>query len=152
MPLMKHRGWIALSGFTWFFIGAFLLYKGLHLITEATHPGGLSHQAANVFIAVGLGIGFLKGRFVLVKTVRRVVSRILSLPLPIKFKDVYSLGYWILIGSMMALGMIFRFLPLSMEVKGAIDVAIGSALINGALLYFRAARATYGSDSPAQSP
>lgn len=149
---MKHRGWIALSGFTWFFIGAFLLYKGLHLITEATQGGGLSHQAANIYIAVGLVVGFFKGRFVLVKTVRRVVSRILSLPLPIKFKDAYSPSYWILIASMMALGMLFRFLPIPMEVKGAIDVAIGSALINGAMIYFRAARATYDSDSPAQSP
>lgn len=148
MFLMKRRGWIALSGFTWFFIGAFLLYKGLHLIAEATHQGDLSHQAANVFIAVGLVVGFLKGRFVLVKTVRRVVSRITSLPLPIQFKDAYSPSYWILIASMMALGMIFRFLPISTEIRGAIDVAIGSALINGALLYFRA----YGSSSLAQSP
>ena len=99
MASMKHRGWIAGSGFTWFFIGAFLLYKGLHLITEATHQGSLSHQTANLFIAVGLVVGFVKGRFILVKTVRRVVSRITSLPFPIKLKEAYSPSYWILIAS-----------------------------------------------------
>lgn len=160
---MKHRGWIALSGFVWFFIGAFLLYKGLHLITRASFESGslcdrmretfgTPQQAATVFIATGLLIGFFKGRFVLVKTVRRVVSRIASLPLPIRFKDAYSTSYYVLIGSMMALGMVFRFLPIPLDIRGTIDVAIGSALINGALLYFRAAKLTYGNDSPAQSP
>jgi hypothetical protein len=43
---------------------------------------------------------------------------------------------------MMALGLVFRFLPIPIDLRGLIDVAIGSALINGAMLYFRAARAT----------
>jgi hypothetical protein len=151
MLLMKHRGWIAVSGFVWFFIGAFLLSKGLRLITDATlltdslcyrmkDTFGTPQQAGSVFIAIGLVVGFVKGRFVLAKTVRRVVSRIVALPLPIKMKDAYSSSYWILIAGMMALGMVFRFLPIAMDARGIIDVAIGSALINGALLYFRAAR------------
>jgi hypothetical protein len=147
---MKHRTWIALSGFLWFFIGLGLLYKGLHLITEAAfQPNSLcfrlqtyfgsAQQSAVVFIGIGLMIGFFKGRFVLVKTVQRVVTRISTLPLPIRLQDAYSKSYWILIGSMVALGMTFRFLPIPIDIRGAIDVAIGSALINGAMLYFRAA-------------
>lgn len=163
MSFMKHRAWIAFSGFIWFFIGAFLLYKGLHLITQAAFDPlsmcsrlssvfGTAQQAATVFIALGLIIGFFKGRFVLSKTVRRVVSRINALPLPIRLKDAYSPSYWILISSMMALGMVFRFLPIPVDVRGTIDVAIGSALINGAMLYFRACKTIYGTDSRAQSP
>ena len=151
MVRMKHRGWITISGFLWFFVGVFLLYKGLHLITQALlQPHslcsqmqgifGTAQQAAMACIALGLLIGFCKGRFILVKTVRRVVSRIVSLPLPIRFKDVYSVSYWVLIAGMVALGMILRFLPIPSEIRGIIDVAIGSALINGAMLYFRAAR------------
>lgn len=151
---MKHRAWIAFSGFLWFFIGAFLLYKGLYLITEAAFQtgslcfkmgrlAGSPQQAAMGFIALGLFVGFFKGRFVLSKTVRRVVLRIAALPLPIRFKNAYSPSYWILIGSMMALGMFFRFLPIPIDIRGTIDIAIGSALINGALLYFRAAASTY---------
>ena len=154
MPFMKHRAWIAFSGFLWFFIGAFLLYKGLHLITEAPFQtgslcskmgrlAGSPQQAAVGLIALGLIVGFFKGRFVLSKTVRRVVLRIAALPLPIRFKDAYSPSYWILIGSMVVLGMTFRFLPIPIDVRGTIDIAIGSALINGALLYFRAATGIY---------
>ncbi len=161
---MKQRGWIAFSGFVWFAIGANLLYKGLRLISAATLDSdsmcsqmsrffGTSQQAASFLIAVGLLVGFLKGRFVLGKTVRRVVARIHSLPLPIRFKQAYSPSYWILIGAMMALGMSFRFLPIPIDARGVVDVAIGSALINGALLYFRAAReTTCGTGSPSQSP
>jgi hypothetical protein len=147
---MKHRGWIALSGFLWFFIGTSLLYKGLQLITQAAFSPdslcskwqlfGSPQQTATCFIAVGLLVGFIKGRFVLAKTVRRVVSRISTLPLPIRLQDAYSRSYWILIASMVALGMSFRFLPIPIDIRGTIDIAIGSALINGAMLYFRSLR------------
>jgi hypothetical protein len=148
---MKHRTWVVVSGLVWFIAGGFLLSKGLRLISDATlqidslsyrmkDTFGSAQQAATVLISIGLVIGFFKGRFVLAKTVRRVVSRIVSLPLPIKLKDAYAPSYWILIAGMMALGMLFRFLPIAMDLRGLIDVAIGSALINGALLYFRAAR------------
>jgi hypothetical protein len=147
---MKHRSWIVFSGFVWFFIGMLLLYKGLLFITDAAFQTqslsyrlrdtfGNQQQAATSLMALGLMIGFFKGRFVLVKTVQRVVARLVSLPTPIRLKDAYTRSYWILIGSMMALGMVFRFLPLPLDVRGTIDVAIGSALINGAILYFRAA-------------
>lgn len=149
---MTHRTWVAASGFLWFFVGTFLLYKGLRLLTEAAFQAdslcarlqgifGTAQQAATVFIALGLVIGFFKGRFVLGKTVRRVVARIAALPLPIRFRDAYSRSYWILISSMVALGLSFRFFPIAIDIRGTIDVAIGSALINGAMLYFRAARA-----------
>ncbi|HSX26049.1 MAG TPA: hypothetical protein VLE89_03475 [Chlamydiales bacterium] len=148
---MKHRGWITFSGFLWFAIGVSLLYKGLHFITQAAFDPhslctrlqtlfGTPQQAATGFIALGLMIGFFKGRYVLSKTVQRVVTRIVSLPLPIRFSDVYSASYWILIGSMIALGLSFKFLPLPIDIRGTVDLAIGSALINGSLLYFRAAK------------
>ncbi len=157
---MKHRSWIAFSGFVWFFIGCFLLYKGLYLITEAAFQVGslcdqmkttfgTPQQAATLFIGAGLVVGFLKGRYILSKTVRRVVARIVSLPLPIRFKEAYHPSYWLLIIFMMLLGMWMRFLPIPLEIRGTIDVAIGSALINGALLYFRS---IYGIGFPAQSP
>lgn len=136
MSCMKHRSWIAVSGFTWFLIGASLLFKGLELIAQAALP----QKTATSLIALGLLVGFLKGRFVLSKTVRRVVTRIASLPAPIRFKDAYAPSYWILIAGMTSLGMLFRFLPIPIDIRGTIDVTIGSALINGAVLYFRACR------------
>jgi len=43
---MKHRGWVVFSGFLWFVMGTFLLYKGLHLIAE----GRLSSHSMNSLI------------------------------------------------------------------------------------------------------
>ena len=40
---------------------------------------------------------------------------------------------------MIALGCSFRFTPLPIDVKGVMDSIVGVALINGAMLYFRAA-------------
>jgi hypothetical protein len=149
---MKHRGWIVFSGFVWFFIGVMLLYKGVHLVALAAFQKdslcasmqetfGSAQNAAAFLIAAGSMIGFLKGRFVLAKTAKRVVSRIASQSLPIRFKNAYSPSYWILIGFMMALGMVFRFLPIPIDIRGLIDIAIGSALISGSIFYFKAAKA-----------
>jgi len=148
---MSHRKWIAFSGFIWLFVGMMLLYKGLSLIAEGASRSsslcssmaslfGSPQQAGTALIACGLFIGFLKGRLVLSKTVKRVAYRILSLPLPIRFSSVYAPSYWILIGSMVGLGLTLRFLPIPIDLRGLIDTAVGSALINGAMLYFRAAR------------
>lgn len=134
---MKHRGWIILSGLFWFAIGIFLLNKGLRFIAEGV--ANSSSQAGMALIAVALFIGFLKGRIVLAKTVKRLVSRILALQAPIRFADVYPRSYFLLIAGMVGLGALLRFLPISIEARGFVDVAIGSALINGAMLYFRAA-------------
>jgi hypothetical protein len=38
---------------------------------------------------------------------------------------------------MVLLGLVIRFLPIPIDARGLVDVAIGSALINGAMLYFR---------------
>jgi hypothetical protein len=148
---MKHKGWIFFSGFVWFTVGLFLLYKGLRFISEGTVlSGSISDRFQGVFgsqqqtgtglIAIGLLIGFVKGRFVLSKTVNRVVGRIRHLALPIRASQVYAPSYWILISSMVLLGMVIRFLPIPVDARGLIDVAIGSALINGAMLYFRVAK------------
>lgn len=156
---MKHRGWIAFSGFTWLLIGMGLIYKGVQYFAFALFESdslmhrlkgvfGSVEQAAGVLMGVSLLVGFLKGRFVLSKTVARVSSRIASLPLPIRVRDVYSLAYLGLIVGMMGLGLLFRFLSISSDIKGMIDVAVGTALVNGAILYFRI---IYGTGSRAQS-
>jgi len=148
---MTHRTWIAISGFLWLAVGGGLLFKGLYLISDGTISTnslcfqmkglfGSPHQSGTALIAAGLLVGFIKGRFILSKTVKRVALRISSLPLPIRVSSVYAPSYFILIGAMIALGMTLRFLPIPIDLRGFIDTAVGSALINGAMLYFRAAR------------
>lgn len=151
---LSKTTWIAVSGVIWFVVGIGLLTLGLNfivfkaqieldettsLIAKISPIAGGREQAALALIITGLILGFVKGRFVLVKTVRRVVERILSLDVPVKFSQVYSKGYMALIGGMILLGMSMKWIGLPAEVRGLIDVAIGSALMNGATAYFRIA-------------
>ena len=123
-----------------------LLYKGMHLIAAGAFGHELKHSWASRFfggaggvVSVGVFVGFCKGRFVLSKTAKRVCLRILSLESPIRFKQVYGLSYALLILGMMGIGMGLRFLPIPMDLRGMIDVAVGSALITGSMFYFRTA-------------
>ena len=129
---MKHSMWIAFSGVVWGIVGALLLVQGFRLL-------GLSDgREGTIWWAVaGLAIGFFKGRFVLAKTAMRFSLRIESLPMPIRFFDVYSKSYFFLIGAMMAMGILLRFFP--NEWRALIDIAVGFALLNGAVVYFRKA-------------
>lgn len=144
---MTHIKAIILSGLSWLGIGAFLTYKGLFYLTlclfdPPAYFGNFLGSTQNVvlfLLASALIIGFLKGRFVLSKTAQRTVKSIILQPAPLKLKNIYSKGYIILIVSMMALGMLMRVLPIGNEVRGVIDTAVGFALMNGALIYFRLA-------------
>ena len=63
----------------------------------------------------------------------------MSLQQPIKFAQVYSRGYLMLIAGMILLGLSMKWLGLPSEIRGVVNVAIGSALMNGAMAYFRVA-------------
>lgn len=145
--------WIVFSGGVWFAAGIWLLSLGVNLIVKKNHLHGddlgaifsffgklAGGKEAGIFLFVllALVIGFFKGRFVLSKTAKRVVARISSLKEPISLTSVYSRGYVLLLSSMIFLGISFKWLGLPLEVRGFVDVAIGSALINGAAFYFRA--------------
>jgi hypothetical protein len=160
---LSKTTWIAISGMIWFVVGMGLLTLGLNFIIYkaqmefhettslvakiAPFTGG-REQAALTLIVIGLIIGFIKGRFVLVRTVRRVVERILKLNPPIKIFQVYSKGYLLLIVGMILLGLSMKWLSFPMEIRGTIDVAIGSALMNGAVAYFRTAFAVHRQIGP----
>lgn len=144
--------WIGFSGVVWLAVGVFLLLFGVKLVVFSSMEGAphsalftklytmFTSREHSVLILVtgGLLVGFMKGRLVLSKTVRRVVDRICALPDPIRFFDVYSAGYLVLIASMILLGMGLRWLQVPSDIRGTIDIAVGSALMNGAMLYFRA--------------
>ncbi|GAB4190623.1 MAG: hypothetical protein Tsb0015_12040 [Simkaniaceae bacterium] len=151
MKRFSYRKAIYLCGLIWFAVGLMLLYKGLHFVTDAAASFGRSpllqslrpmfgsyEQAALILICFGLFLGFIK-RAVLAKTVKRTVGRITSYPEPIRFRQIYTKGYFILIAVMMSLGIIMRLVHLPLDIRGLIDVAVGSALMNGALIYFRSA-------------
>ena len=157
MIKLSHTLLVILSGALWLAVGLMLLPKGLGLLTATLAPavGGVQNhypllswlgplcggadRAVVVLIAVGLAVGFLKGRFVLRKTVVRVVDRIRSYANPAPLSSAYSMGYCLLIAGMILLGVLMNVANVSSDLRGFIDIAIGAALINGSILYFRAA-------------
>lgn len=147
----SHRSLIIISGLVWFVVGCFLLQLGLNLLmasaASAGGSGGLLsslgifvggyEEAAIAIIAVALFIGYLKGRYVLGKSARRAIQRILSFSTPVSLANIYSGKYYLLLAAMVGLGISIKYLGIPLDIRGAIDVAIGAALINGALVYFQ---------------
>lgn len=149
---MKHQHWIFLSGLLWFVAGMMLLYKGLHFIAigrlschSLSHAlsflFGTQERTNSILLCLFLSLGFFKGRLVFKKTVDRLTKRVCSLVEPIRFSQVYPISYWGLIGVMMLFGMGLKYAPIWIDLRGYIDVTIGFALVQGAMLYFRNARA-----------
>jgi hypothetical protein len=153
----KHSSLIVIAGLIWLGIGVFLLNIGLKLIITcaqlveanavvsapflrsiAPFLGG-SESAGIMLLAFSLFLGYFKGRFVLMKSACRVVNRIRSLPSPISLHRIYSPKFLFLIGGMMLLGVLFRVFNAPGDIRGAIDVIVGSALVSGSLVYFRLA-------------
>lgn len=150
---------IAFSGITWMGIGVLLLIKGFSLVLTPISlgtgavllPGMISmagslQQASLILICLGIFVGFLKGRLILSRSANRIIKRILSLPNPCSVRTIYPRSYLILLGSMMTLGMAIKWIPIPYDLKGVIDVAVGSALINGSAFYFRQFAMTKGSN------
>lgn len=149
----SHRTLIFVAGFIWMLIGVSLLTFGMTLVIRAfpnVAPDlhfsllrGLSslwntqEQAIICLLSLSLFVGYLKGNFVLSKSAKKQMNRILSFSPPVSILNIYSPAYYILIAGMMGLGMSMKFLPISMDTRGAIDIAIGAALIRGAFVYFR---------------
>lgn len=158
MLKMSHAALIAISGLVWFAVGCFLLPLGLNFLVASllkenlatlSHPlldllapiaGGVE-PAALILIVLGLLIGFFKARYIFSKTVDKSVERILSMPNPTSLTKIYTMKYYILLGSMAFIGFVVKLAPL--DVRGLVDVTVGAALINGAMLYFRAAFNAY---------
>jgi hypothetical protein len=150
---LSHPVLIILSGALWLGVGLYLLPLGIHfLITSAVEPsqslylipflnwlGVKGEQAALFLVVLGLGVGFLKSKTVFAKSVEKGVAHIRSLPPKAPLYSVYTPKYLILLAMMVLLGISLKWFQAPLDMRGFVDVAIGSALINGSMLYFRKA-------------
>lgn len=150
---VSHFTLVVLSGLVWMGIGVWLLSLGINILVNSTlHEQALTpaykpiieffsslvsskESAVLILVAICLFVGYMKGRYVLGKSAAKGVSRILAFPNPTHLKNIYSKKYYILLGSMVFLGILVKYT--TPDIRGAIDVIIGSALINGAMVYFR---------------
>ena len=154
---LKPNVLIVISGLVWLAVGVFLMQLGIGFLLEGKiiaassgegtpvlnllkpYVGGVE-MAALLLVVVALYIGYLKGRHVLGKAAKRGVDRILSLPKPIALSKIYAPRYYVLLGLMVLIGMSMKWLGVTKDLRGFIDIAIGAALINGSVIYFRMAR------------
>ena len=149
--MLSKRAWLVISGIQWLVVGVMLLVKGLRYLIpladqlEAPAPllqwlvsmAGSRQQAALLIVSVALLIGFIKGRTVLAKSVNRMADRIQLQEGRLTLAQVYDKRYYLVLLLMVGLGFTLRALHLPHDIHGGIDVAIGAALINGGMLYFR---------------
>lgn len=149
-----HIKAIIISGVLWFFIGSLLLIKGFFLMSRcftsfevSTYPlitffsrYLMDHQKATIYLVLLSSlIGFFKAKLVLSKTVQRNVKRILNQPSPLHIKDLFSPSFLMVIGFMFILGMVLKLFPIYLDVRAAIDIAVGFALLYGFVLYLKCA-------------
>lgn len=152
----SHFVMIVISGLVWATIGVMLMTVGMHHLmdalrlfddmTRASSPSLIKafsavlkspEQVMTAIIGCCLLVGYAKGHFVLTRSVKSGVQRILSHPNPSAIKKLYGKKYYFLIVAMMGLGLLLKALKLPSDLHGAIDLAIGSALLKGALVYFK---------------
>jgi len=151
----RHSTLYALSGIIWLGVGIMLLNLGLGFLMagfqgQSFVTNGYSSfffwlssftngydTTAILLIALALILGFAKGRFVLQKTALKSHERIAKLENPTTIGNLYTKSNFIIIAIMMGLGMLMKALNLSNDIRGFIDVAVGCALMQGSLAYFR---------------
>ena len=151
---VSHSTLYALSGVVWLGIGLMLLNTGLVLMMGGFQEKPFSFEyysgffswlssicsgpdnAAIVLIGVSLATGFFKGRFILQKTTQKSFERISALPNPTSITNLYTRLNLVVIMGMMALGMTIGYFGLPFDIRGAIDTAVGCALMQGAVNYF----------------
>ncbi|MCH9631284.1 MAG: hypothetical protein S4CHLAM37_13060 [Chlamydiia bacterium] len=147
-----HHLAILISGFVWLLVGLFLLYKGLFytVVSKLTYATGSfplinlmtkvtkdPEVAILILVFLALILGLVKGRIALAKSAKRTVKRLLIIPAPLSLKDLFPISYVALVLGMMLLGMSLKIFKMPFDIRGFIDIAVGSGLINGAVVYFK---------------
>ena len=120
------------SGLLWGVIGGWLMSKGFRYLLW-----GAPHEFAWPLISVSLLLGHLKGKYVMRRAVMRIMDRVMILPQPLPLMQVYSPAYLLLMGAMITLGIGLKRVGLPPAYLGCIDLAIGFALLQGALHWIR---------------
>ena len=150
---MNKRFAIALSAVTWFVMGFALFALGMKMILRSAHTFDLPNggtfpllgtlslalggkdYAVVAIVAAALFVGRMKGVYVLQKRARKIAERIKGLEEPISAGRLYTPSYFALIGAMMLLGVAMNLFNLVSDVRGLIDLTVGTALIHGAIAY-----------------
>ncbi|CDZ81187.1 hypothetical protein BN1013_01718 [Candidatus Rubidus massiliensis] len=153
MLKFNHKTMIFISGIIWVTIGIFLLQLGLTFILQCDQTSDkMDHlhilpffakqmkdvkEAKFLLVMLAIVLGYIKGKLALRRTAKKAVKRIHTFSEPMSIFNLYSKANCILIMGMILLGMSMKWIGLSLDVRGFIDVAVGCALVNASSIYFR---------------
>jgi hypothetical protein len=148
--MIKKNHLFLFSGLIWLLGSISLLPMGLRFLITASNSSkgifspevikvlGGETQALVAMVSLACCVGLLKGNFVLRKAALRSLKRIKELKAPYSLKNLYTPSYLVLLLVMVLLGVLMRVLGVPLDVRGFIDVAVGSALFRGSFFYFTA--------------
>lgn len=152
MLSFSKRSLTAVAGVVWLLVGLGLFIKGINLLSMAVQAtekrGPLIEYFEALFsgavmpgviflVGMGLLVGWMKGRFLLIKSVHRTVQRLSGLKGLIPLFKLYRLQDCLLVAVMIGLGKLMQWIHCPNDLRGLINIAVGSALVSGATLYFR---------------
>lgn len=149
MFTLSKKQAIICAGTFMFFGGVSLFTKGVALSSKIevfSFPFSVAHgyfdfKGTLFFIAlVATFLGFLKGRFVISKTVSQNVERIKALAKDPFFFEFYAPKTWVILFAMVLLARTISSLDIPLELRIILDIAVGTALFYGSMLFFFHAR------------
>jgi uncharacterized protein YacL len=135
----RQHLWIAAA--IWILVGTGLLAMGAIFWFHFPYLGFLDREHIG-FGSLAVGVGLLKGKFILEKTAARTIDRVDNLTETNPLKSIVQMfgGKTIaLILSMMGIGIILRAAGVSFEIRGLIYIAVGTALLWSCQRYLVAA-------------
>lgn len=151
---MKQTHVLVLYGMLWMVVGFFLLTLGLKFLTVSAlmQEGAYMHRLASLFsltpsqiamfaTVASIGGGFCKARFMLYKAAKRNIARIVQEKGNVPLKKIFPLSFLVLVAVMMSLGFLMKIFQLPLDIRGVVDVTVGSGLILGGMTYFIFAKA-----------
>lgn len=127
----------ALAFTLWLVGGVFLCYRGLERLMNVDDISRVGFNTVVIAGLIGLAVGLAKGMFVLSKTSNKNIERLDALTEPLPPRNVYSKRSWIVIALMIGIAMTINFglIPMPIYIRGAVNLAIGFALIISSLNY-----------------
>jgi hypothetical protein len=136
-PRAAGRTQLLLAGALWTVVGALLLFFGARW-TLAAFDG----RGGPLAIGLAIGVGLLKGRFLLDRTARRITDRIAARGDGRCIGGFLSWRSWLLVALMSGAGRLLRGGLLPHAVVGPLYTAIGAALLFSSRTAWQRWRAT----------
>lgn len=135
-PAIPKRYLFLLAGIIWSLVGLILATVGLFWIFTVKQ----THTLVLILTPIAFIVGFIKGKFVLIKAANRTSNLIYSRPEKACFGSVFSWTTWLIICLMVTMGQILRKLIVPIAYRdylGLVYVLIGLALSTSSFVYWK---------------